>query len=664
MVVATLAFSAVPLTIGLSNSSSNPVLSNVLIIGGETIVFIFALQSSLSKYNGEKFLTKRDKITLLRAFLKCYYWGNKMGKTNTELTKEETSSKNIHNYWNKYGMIIAVMIGSVYWLIFAQAIKFIDIVIASIIVELWIVLFVIIRYFDEKGEERKNGIKKRGFNSRSILVLFIFALLGVIYITLSYTGISQTFSYWGLLLVMICLILTGTVHERALNWAERMSPMFINWLMEKGIVIQHTKPKVRKKEDWKNRRIKDWEKIFNLLCLTIGNIFGISLTILGSIFWIFQGNNLDLSFASHSIEMLFEKGFLITNTVAWFICISGGCINAIGRWNFRGSNIETDTLDINGIYYLTPVLSLVWLLPFGLIQIQRWDYFIIGALIILATSMLISIEFKTRRLGFRWLIVSLWSTGLLVYFREKWIQWPWLADDTPWEWGLEAVDYYSLIVLSATIFILILSFRTTRLIERINKEGEQYTRMKHIIKNLHGYKEAYIKDDPLVTFLNELDQFNTKTIGKTLENFQKEIKERRTLKHGTPQHAEISKLELEFDLLHQSKRRGRYLAENLVLYIFALVTIMVTIGTRPATTSHWNALMIDALAFLFSSAICFMTTNLIDLRLYREQPTAELTQADARNQKAEQVIAIILATVISVSFVVLLYDKWMGIWFL
>ena len=648
MVVATLAFSAVPLTIGLSNSSSNPVLSNVLIIGGETIIFLFALQYSLRKCDNNKHKIKGKIYEFL--------WEEKKWKelkANMESTKDRTFFENIHNYWNRFGMIIVVIIGSVYWLIFAWSIKFIDIAIASIIVELWIVLFVIIRYLDEKSKKNENKeneecSKKRDLNSKSILVLFIFALLGVIYITLSHTSINQTFSYKGLLLVIVCLILTGTVHERALNWAERMSPMFIEFI---GL----------KEED---RIKKDWEKIFTLLCLTIGNMFGIFLTILGGIFWIFQGNSLNLSFASNSIKMLFENEILITNTIAWIICISGGFINAIGRWTFRLSNLDTDTLDINGIYYLTPVLSLVWLLPFGLIQIQRWDYFIVGALIILATSILISIEYRTRRLGFRWLIVSLWSTGLLVYFREKWIQWPWLADDTPWEWSLEAVDYYSLIVLSATIFILILSFRTTRLIERINKEGEQYTRMKHIIKNLHGYKEAYIKDDPLVQYLNELDQFDTKKIGETLKGFNEEIKERRNRKHSIQQHAEINKLELEFELLHQSKRRGRYLAENLVLYIFALVTIIVTIGTRPVATSHWNALMIDALAFLFSSAICFMTTNLIDLRLYREQPTAELTQTDARNQKAEQVIAIILATVISISFVVLLYDKWMGIWFL
>ena len=67
-----------------------------------------------------------------------------------------------------------------------------------------------------------------------------------------------------------------------------------------------------------------------------------------------------------------------------------------------------------------------------------------------------------------------------------------------------------------------------------------------------------------------------------------------------------------------------------------------------------------------------MTINLIDLRAYREKSTMELMNTeergegdkDAINQRAIQVISIILAVVISVSFVVLLYDKWMGIWFL
>lgn len=620
-------------------------------------MFLVLLLISL-KSNDQYQKTEDPIFGHLRGFL-LNSWNSKYeSKDNGESEARnlfQKIGKKIHGLLDQYALII-VTIGALYWLFLAWSIEFIDIAIASIISEMWLIVFVLVRYADK----RKSNDKK--ILSKSIWILFILSLAGVIYITLSHTGVNQNFSYKGLLLLLVCVVLAAARVERSLKWAEQMSEKVPEWLDDKNIKDSNT----NRGEKERNRK-----KIFTLLCLAICNIFTIILIILGNIIWTFLGNAWSLSFVSTQID-LFGNKIAITNALSWVICIGGGFVTAMGTWSLRQGNLDTETLDINGIYYITPALSLVWLFPFGLIQLQRWDYFIVGALIILATSILIAVEDATGRLGFRWLIVSLWSTGLLIYFREKWIQWPWLANDTPWEWGLEAVDYYSLIVLSATIFILILSFRTTRLIERINKEGEQYTRMKHIIKNLHGYKEAYIENDPLVIYLNELAQFDTKTIGKTLKNFQKEIKERRNLKHGTHQHAEINKLELGFDLLHQSKRRGRYLAENLVLYIFALVTIMVTIGTRPVAASAWNALMIDVLAFLFSAAICFMTINLIDLRAYREKSTAELMNIEEKgerdkdtiNQKAVQVISIILAAVISTSFVVLLYDKWMGIWFL
>ena len=630
---------------------------------------------------------------------------NTKGQNNSKITP----FLKIHNILNQYALII-VIIGGFYWLFFAWSIQFIDIAIASITVELWIVLFVLIRYADKRkpktneiGED-DNEIHETSISlSNSIWILFMLSLLGVIYITLSHTTINQSFSYKGLLLLMICVVLSATRVERSIKWAEQMSQRFPKWLEDKQRQMFQIPP-----HEWSSQRFSKWledkqeidlqqklpnaggkkerkkklERLFMLLCLTIGNIFTIILIILISIFSIFQGNSWNLSFASNSID-LFTNEITINNAVSWMICIGGGFVTAIGTWNLRQGNLETDTLDINGIYYLTPVLSLVWLFPLGLIQLQRWDYFIVGALIIVATSILISIEKDTGRRGFRWLIVSLWSTGLLIYFREIWIQLPWLADDAPWEWSIGSVDYYSLIVLSATIFILILSFRLNRLIERTNNEENQYIRMKSIIKKLSpSFKKSDRKEDILYEdiewYLYKLDKDDTKNSSENRNNFINAINELRdTIKRSSSDKIKetlerISDLEIEFELLYRSKQRGRYLAENLVLYIFALVTIMVTIGTRPTALSPWNALIIDILAFLFSSAICFMTINLIDLRAYREKSTAELMNTeetgertkDAINQKAVQVISIILAVVISLSFVVLLYDKWMGIWFL
>lgn len=638
-------------------------MSNVLIVSGETITLLIILQIFLIKYTDKQYNIKRDIIIWL-----CHNW-NSLPNTTTQIKGKINPIQKIYNIWNQYALIV-VIIGGFFYLFFAWSVQFLDIAVASITVQLWLIFFVLIRYLDKKHTKELTL-------SPSLWMLFAFSLLGVTYVTLSHTNIDEPFSYRGLLLLMIGLVLLGARAERSIKWAELMVLNYKN--TEHNFLTRIPKDK----------REEELKKYFMLLCLTIAGISTIIVTVLGSIFWILQGNMWNLSFASNSID-LFTNQIVITNTVAWVICIAGGFADAIGRWSFRLGNLYTNTLDINGIYYLAPVLSLVWLFPFGLIQLQRLDYFIVGALIIFATSILISIEDRTGRHGFRGLIVSLWITGLLIYFREQWIQWPWLADNTPWEWNIESVDYYSLIVLSATIFILILSFRLNRLIERTSKEEDQYWRMRRIIKDLDYDRKSPLRPKdplaylllkyPLLNYLDQLDQFKTKTIGKTLIKFKNIIQYRRDTinKPGmdfdklSDLEDKLSDLELEFDLLYRSKQRGRYPAENLVLYIFALVTIMVTIGTRPTAIATWNALLIDILAFLFSSAICFMTINLIDLKAYREKSTADLIKTEegqerdneAINQKAVQIISIILVVVISISFVVLLYDKWMGIWFL
>lgn len=587
--------------------------------------------------------------------------------TNTNPKRATNLFRNISNIWNRYALIV-VIAGGFQWLFFAWAIQFIDIAIAIITVELNVIAFALARYLHQKKTRKGNPF------SKSAWILFIFPLPGIIYITLSNTSVNQSFGYKGLLLLMACVLLSAIHMERLLQWGLQIYQIYTKWQIQNGQVKETPK--------------EYWDIWFILLGAFIGGVFTIILIVLGSIIWIFLGNSLNLSFAPHSIE-IFANDLAISTTVSWVICIVGGIVSAIGVWNFFKS-IHMRYTPIRGILYLAPVLSLVWLFPFGLIQLQRRDYFIIGALIILATTILISIEDFTGRFGFRWLIVSLWSTGLLIYFREKWIQWPWLASNAPWEWDIESVDYYSLIVLSATIFILVLSFRTNRLVERTNKEEDQYLRMRNIIKNLSPHRKKSLNDfsddkKSLNEEVDKLDRFDTNTDSEIRNRFVNKIiairkqillEEHEDIKQlhdlDLEDIKQLHDLELEFELLYRSKQRGRYLAENLVLYIFALVTIMVTIGTRPATTSPWNALLIDILAFLFSAAICFTTINLIDLRAYREKSTAELIQTEEKgerveyaiNQKAMQIIAIILAAVISLSFVVLLYDKWMGIWFL
>lgn len=616
-IMATLGFSLLPLALGLSNSKSNPALSAILISIGTIIVMSVLLRT----------IIKREKVNLVDLF--------SFLKKEWKKTSDSTITKRL---WNKYALLF-ITAGGFSWLFFTWSLNYLDVAVASIIGQIQVVGVVLLYNF-------KWGKKILGL-SPSISVLFIWALFGVIYISLSHNSINSSINIKGLILITVFIVLSSIWQERSLYWAREMY-----WAtIKRGERYWATK---------KGRETGLHEPLFFLVGLIIANIFFIILVTMGKIILMSQGIAWSLTFTANQISWF-------SNETSWLICIAVGFVSGIGIWWLRkGGSLRTQTLNIVGIYYLlTPFLSVIWLIPFGMAQLEQWDYFIIGALIITATSTLIAIEGRTERKGFRGLIVSLWSVGVLTYFREEWIQWPWLADNTPWEWGVGSVDYYSIIVVSATIFILILSFRISRLVERTNKEEDQYLRMKILVTRMMEISKKPQTVGILTPLLEELDQSSKpSTIGNLRHQFNYLFKKLRNNNDDKDFKKFAHELELDVRLLCKSKERGRYLAENLVLYIFALVTIMVTMGTRPAVTFHWNALLIDILAFLFSAGICFMTINLVDLRLYRERPTDEPEGDDSINRTAGQVIYIILALVVSISFVVLLYDKWMGIWFI
>ena len=733
--LATFCFSTSPLTVGLSNAQSNPSLAFILIICGSTVTSILLMiiryRKSLSKLLESRPEARKELQSKVRKKLlgESVDEQTDINGDSTELSVNETARRKngfLRNNWylkeepniyNKSALIIAI-IGTLDWFFFSWALNWINVVVGTLIWETWIIVFVLLCYFHGEKEDkskdrfslvgstrsssRRSGEKedksKDGF-SPSSWILLLFTSLGVIYTTLSHANITLSFNIPGLSLLIIATVLSGARYERAQMWAKKMGEKWVKVELEglkKGVDKAPGETKSRslntEKEERKRREereIKEWEVFFVLLCITIAYISIIILFIIGKIIFVFLGDDWNLSFAS-------TQNSWFTNEVGWLICIVGGLINGLGTWAMREGNLESDALTVNAIYYLTPVLSLIWLISLGLAQLGRWNYFIIGAIIVIATTTLIALETETERKGFRWLIVSLWSAGLLVYFREQWVEWSWLASDLSWEWTIESVDYYSLIFLSVTIFILILSFRTSRLIDRINNEQNQFLEILHLLDQLNKLLPLYTGEqieqsskepnesdskyqNPLVNSLGkslkELDESDSANIQKTKKDYDgyfDELYNDQPDNAQTPDKKELTKLFdnlwLKFDKFYLSKQRGRYLAENLVLYIFSLATVMVTIGTRPTVgdNNNWNGFIIDILAFLFSSAISFMTINLIDLRSYREQSTTDAlySKSDKTNQRVVQLISLVISIVVAISFIVLLYDKWIDIWFI
>lgn len=314
---------------------------------------------------------------------------------------------------------------------------------------------------------------------------------------------------------------------------------------------------------------------------------------------------------------------------------------------------------------------------------MAWDF------IIIATTFVVALYFFFTKLeiyqkGLRWLAISLCSCGTLVYFREQWIALPWLTHNGMWEWGVSSVDYYSIIALSATIYILVLSFRNSRLIERTNMEEDQALNIMRDLDSLERRLEEFgynsvgnqVILSAIITNLENLDKaartrelyyvnrIFTYLFSIIRDNIE-EIKSRDKSSYNLI-FEQIHNINYDLLLLYRSKQRGKYPAEVIVLFIFTFCTIFITMGTRPSGVlepefSDWNKFIIDVVAFLFSSATCFLAIDLVNLRDYRATSTFRLLEKEAENRGPIQaVFLVVLALLVPLMYMVLLYDKWIS----
>ena len=155
--------------------------------------------------------------------------------------------------------------------------------------------------------------------------------------------------------------------------------------------------------------------------------------------------------------------------------IGGFLLDAVGTVFNRAANLFTNNLGINTLAYAVPPLALLWLFAFSETHLARPDFLIIGASAILSANLLINFEAE-RLLGFRALVVSLWTCGAWVYLRNT----------ESWGWLGRSDAYFDILFLSATVFALILSFRVARLATRTQDEDN---RAFKLFRNLEDLEE-------------------------------------------------------------------------------------------------------------------------------------------------------------------------------
>lgn len=336
---------------------------------------------------------------------------------------------------------------------------------------------------------------------------------------------------------------------------------------------------------------------------------------------------------------------------------------------------------INAIAYLSPVLALAILAISG-ISLPRFDLFLIGAILILAINVLIQMKPDQEadaskygkdprsgtRLGFTVLIVSLWTFGTVLYLRDELLPAHWLE--------LPTGDYWTLIALSATVFTLILGFRSSRLSERMRTEDGL---MLDLFRTSETLTAERLLSRRFLKQLSHLDTSSPNRLAGIYESLCRSIRVARRRDVVREHQEAIVAVQTKLDMLMHSKQQGRDIVELLSLTSFAFVTIGLGLLARQAVLgatggTAWSGFLSEVFMLLFASTVAFLLMNLFDLRREREAPLI-VAMRDKHDKETGEfgvffrykerlpvhlIGAILISVTMAGLFIGLFYDKWLG----
>lgn len=302
----------------------------------------------------------------------------------------------------------------------------------------------------------------------------------------------------------------------------------------------------------------------------------------------------------------------------------GIIVFGIGSIATRQANLDSRDLGVNSLFFMTPILSLLWL-SFAGISLHRPDILWIGGALVFSMNGLIESNPDEEpdytkidsdrpwgtRLGFTSLIMSLWTFGTVVYLRDEVLPASWLS------WS--GSEYWTLVSLSATVFALIFGFRVARLTSRLVEEDRQ------MLETFRGFERLVrsqkLPEDTLLA-VRRFDTANPRNVATTYNLL------RTRLRDGfleSPNDADaFFKLQDELDGLAHSKQQGKDFSELISIFVFAGITIALGLMARPSDTAWpvagWTGFLTETFTALLVSVIVFLAFHLVDMRRDRQIP--------------------------------------------
>lgn len=357
----------------------------------------------------------------------------------------------------------------------------------------------------------------------------------------------------------------------------------------------------------------------------------------------------------------FAEGESISMESVGIAVATGALAASVGRTALRVANLTTTNLGINSLTYAVPIVSLGWLILFGQSDVLHYDYLTIGVVAIIITGLLINFEAEIR-FGFKALMLALWGSGTIIYLRENILQ---QLSITDWVWPGET--YLTALALSATVFTLLLSFRTTRLSERTQDEDN---RIFALFSNVDLLVRRHLIDPSVRRHLLDVDSSHDP---EKLQAAYREVLARMSRAKSADIDSEdeerLVHAETELNAVVHSRRHGIELGELFALMIFGGLTVLLSLVSRP-DVAGWTAFLAEIFTALFSSVIVFFMVHVWDLhgdrstRILEKLPDSEqygVAFRDLQNRRLEQGTSIVVGLGIIIVLSALLWYKWMGV---
>ena len=341
LLVAVLALSVLPLVLDLTVQESNPFVYVAIQTLAMTVALIVYLYATANKRFGTRKL--REIVGPARNLLVTAHYSNGNGRKRNRLVAGL-----------RMPLLWAVVVGLEYSL-FGWSIRYVDAAVTAIIYGLWpLIMIYALIYLSEDADgamEYHMPFRKR--------VLTALALVGLVIVVLGQTPPGQSLftgtspaTFFGMLLALIAALLNG------MNPA--MSIHFSDLLYE---IIPY--------DERVNRRLRSRQKLWlALYAVTAGRLLSLPV-------------NLVLGY------VMFGGELGITGVSAIAAVLTGLTLLPAASILLRQANLSIYDLGANALCYAEPVFTLVWLMLLTSIDVPRFDLFIVGAAIIVATNMLI-----------------------------------------------------------------------------------------------------------------------------------------------------------------------------------------------------------------------------------------------------------------------------------